>query len=347
MKRIPRLDLDHILDHTEQYWRELAGGRIFLTGCTGFFGIWILEGFLAAERRLGVRFDITLLTRNPDSFLKDHPQFEGENSLHFIQGDIRSFAFPDGSFSHVIHGATTRARETFENEPPLSKFETVAMGTRRVLDFCVDKKSPSLLYLGSGSAYGNQPGGAIQLEEDSPYAPDTLNPEAALGHGKRVAEFFCAAYAKQHSLTIKMTRCFSFLGPYLPLDIHYAVGNFIHDGIEGRAIKIKGDGIAVRSYLYMSDLVIWLLTIFSRGESMRIYNVGSEEAHSILDLAELVSHSFSPAIPIEHSCFQHQSPGTPAANFYIPSTKRARTELGLVQKVSLSEAVKRTIEFYR
>jgi len=347
MKRIASSDLDHILDCTEAYWRELSQGRIFLTGCTGFFGIWILESFIAAERRFGVSFDLTLLTRNQDAFLKGHPQFSGRSGFCFVRGDITSFCFPEGGFSHVIHGATTRDRETFNNEPPLGKFQTVAMGTRRVLDFCVEKKVDSMIYLGSGAAYGKQAEGVPLMMEDSFVAPDTMNPDLALGHSKRVAEFFCAAYSKQHALKVKMTRCFSFLGPHLPLDIHYAIGNFIRDGLEDRAIKIKGDGLPVRSYLYMSDLVIWLLTILFKGESQRIYNVGSEDARSIAELAEVVGRCFDPEIPVERPAVQQSAPATASPDIYLPSTLRARTELGLEQTVLLEDGIRKTIEFYR
>lgn len=347
MKRISVQDLDHILDRTESCWRELSKARFFLTGCTGFFGVWILESFLRAGQKYGIPFDLTLLTRNPETFLHNHPQFAGRDGFRFVRGDIAAFAFPAGGFSHVIHGATTRAQETFDNEPPLGKFQTVAEGTRRVLDFCVEKKACSMIYLGSGSAYGKQPAGVPLMAEDSLLAPETMNADAALGHSKRVAEFFCAAYAERYSLDIKITRCFSFLGPHLPLDIHYAAGNFVRDGIKGRAIRLKGDGRPVRSYLYMSDLVIWLMTILFKGKSLHIYNVGSENGRSIRELAELVGKSFDPPLPVEQSVIPESAPATAAPDFYVPSTLRARTELGLEETVSLEEGIRKTIEFYR
>jgi len=346
MKRIAQEDLDEILSRTEHYWRELARGRIFLTGCTGFFGVWILECLLAAREKWGLRFDLSLLSRNPEAFLGVYPQFAGLSGVQFVRGDVVSFPSPDGAFSHVVHGAATRAHETFHHEPPLAKFQTVAMGTRRVLDFCVEKKVESVIYLGSGAACGRQPENVLLMPEDGAVAPDTMNPHAALGHAKRVAEFFCAAYALEHDLKIKIARCFSFVGPHLPLDIHYAIGNFIRDGIEGRAIKIKGDGQPVRSYLYMTDLVIWLLTILFNGAPLRIYHVGSEDGRSIGELAATVGQCFDPAVPVERAAEQQAAPPTASPDRYVPSTQRARTELGLEQTVSLADAIRRTIKFH-
>jgi UDP-glucuronate decarboxylase len=174
-----------------------------------------------------------------------------------------------------------------------------------------------------------------------------MNPAAALGHSKRAAEFFCAAYAQEFGLKVKMTRCFSFLGPHLPLDIHYAIGNFIRDGLLRRPISVKGDGRPVRSYLYMSDLVVWLMTILFRGEPSRIYNVGSEDGRSIRELAEVVGRCFDPVLPVEMLAAPVSSPATAAPDIYVPCTRRVRAELGLDETVSLEEGIQKTLAFSR
>src|SRR3989338_4961828 len=100
-----------------------------------------------------------------------------------------------------------------------------------------------------------------RLPEEYFGAPYPADVKSAWGESKRAAEFICGYYADRYGLEIKIARCFSFVGPYLPLDIHYAVGNFIRDALKGGPLRIKGDGTPVRAYLYAADLAVWLWTI--------------------------------------------------------------------------------------
>jgi nucleoside-diphosphate-sugar epimerase len=317
---------------------------MFLTGCTGFFGVWLLETFRRADERLGLGLDLTLLSRNPDAFLGEHPHLAPTPRLRYLRGDIRSFAFPQGTFSHVLHGATTNARETFAGEDPLRKFDTVALGTRRVLEFCESSAVPDLLYIGSGAIYGRRTT-PEPIAEDDPIAPDPMDVGLTLGHAKRTAELFCAIYGARGSTRIKIARCFSFVGPQLPLDIHYAIGNFLADALAGRPITVTGTGLPVRSYMYMSDLVVWLITILLRGRPLRPYNVGSSHGLTILELASLVAESNGGA---REAAGPVLSPRTTAgADSYVPSTDRARDELSVTETVSLGPAIVKTLASLR
>src|SRR5512141_1594835 len=99
-------DLDHILEHTHDLWDELRGERIFITGGTGFFGCWLLESFLWANDHLNLNCQTTVLSRSPDAFQKKAPHLAGHEAVSVIQGDVRTFEFPSGEFSHIIHTAT-------------------------------------------------------------------------------------------------------------------------------------------------------------------------------------------------------------------------------------------------
>ena len=337
-------DLDEVLANTPGIWEEIRGKRIFITGGTGFFGCWFLESFLWANEKLDLKASALVLTRNPAEFKKTAPHLASNPAIKFHIGDVRDFEFPDGEFSHIIHAAATSAVATYNNEDPLIKYDTVVEGTRHTLDFAVKCGAKKVLYTSSGVVYGKQPSEITHIPEDYVGAPDPTDVKSAWGESKRAAEFLCAYYANKYGIEIKIARCFSFVGPYLPLDIHYAIGNFIRDALGGGPVLVNGDGLPRRSYLYASDLTIWLWTILFKGVSCRPYNVGSENDVTIAELAKVVVSCFHS--PIEVKIAKLLGLDKPLER-YVPSTKRAQTELGLKQTVSLEEAIKRTVRLFK
>ena len=311
----------------------LRGARLFLTGGTGFIGKCLLETLLPvnAKLRLGVR--LVLLTRDPKNIRAYFPHLANDPAVEFHLGDVRSFEFPKGPFSHVIHGA-------FD---PSAIHDTIVQGTRRTLDFTMACGATRFLFLSSGAVYGKQPPGLSHVPETYTGAPDSDDPSSAYGEGKRCAEFLCEEYSRQHGFTAAIARCFAFVGPHLPLNAHFAIGNFIRDAIAGGPIRIEGDGTPYRSYLYTSDLAIWLWTILLRGENCRPYNVGSEVSLSIGELAQEVANTLDPSL----ATFIAKPAVAPVIpQRYVPCTERARSELGLQETVPLRDAIRRTAAWY-
>lgn len=331
---LPREDLQHVVDHTRQLWGELRGQRLFITGGTGFFGCWLLETFAFANDELALQSQATVLTRDAAGFRKKAPHLASHPAVRLVEGDVRSFAFPEGEFSHVIHAATTSSAPVHS----LEMLDTIVEGTRRVLDFAVACGARRFLLTSSGAVYGKQPPDLAQIPEEYSGAPDPADPNSAYGEGKRVAELLCAIYQREHAIQTTIARCFAFVGPHLPLDAHFAIGNFIRDAMAGGPIVVK-NGAPFRSYLYAADLAVWLWTILFKGAAARPYNVGSDAAMTITQLARVVAEMFGVSTT--------ESEPSVSATRYVPSTARAQTELGLAARIGLGEAIEKTAGWHR
>ena len=205
----------------------------------------------------------TVLTRDPERFAAAAPHVAGHAAVKLHAGDVKSFDFPTADCSHVLHMAT----EAGPNMSPSASFQTAIAGPERVLAYAALSGAQKLLLTSSGAVYGKQPPDCDRLSEDYTGAPRPEDASAGYGHGKRAAEYLCSVAAAETDLEVKIARCFAFVGPLLPLDADFAIGNFIRDALDRDHIEVKGDGTARRSYLYAADLAIWLWTILVRGES--------------------------------------------------------------------------------
>ena len=336
-------EIDASISRLTAHWEHLRNAQLFITGGTGFIGRWLLETLVRANELHDLNLSATVLTRVPQAFRNMAPELGRSNCIRLYQGDVRNFNFPEGRFTHVIHGAATAATATFHKvEDPLTKFETTFDGARRTLDFAVASGMPRVLMLGSGSFYGTMAMGQKAYSEDYAVAPSLANMDAAMGHAKRSAEFLSACYGQRYGMSVSTARCFTFVGPHLPLDIHYAIGNFIRDALWNDAITVSGNGTPVRSYMYVGDLIAWLITLLLTGQAGRAYNVGSDRAISIGDLARLIAMRISPEKEVR--ILTPSNFGEPA-HHYIPDITRARTEMGLDVWTSLEQAIDTTASF--
>lgn len=343
MQLLPADDLDHVLRHTMDVWPTLKGSRLFITGGTGFFGTWLLESFVTAVERHGLGAHAVVLTRDPAAFASRLPHLAQHPAIECWRGDVRTFSFRERRFSHVIHAATYAGVPSVAPDPR-EMFSTIVDGTRRVLEFAQHCGTSTVLFTSSGAVYGTQPPHVTHVPEDYVGAPNPVDARSAYGESKRAAELLCAMHGDAAGFQVKIARCFAFVGPRLPVDLNYAVGNFVRDGLRGGPIRVTGDGRPYRSYLYAADLAAWLWTILAQGAPLRPYNVGGDAAITIGELANVVAGSFEPPVRVE--CTHHEQSARPADR-YVPAIARATTELGLRPHISLVDAVRRTVAWHQ
>jgi nucleoside-diphosphate-sugar epimerase len=330
-------DLEHIVVHAEDVLRELKQERVFITGGTGFFGKWMLAGLTHANARLDLGLELTVLVRQHEAFHRANPALAGDPAIRWVAGDVRDFAKPAGQFGHVIHAAAN----TLGADSQAVLFSTIVDGTRRVADFARQAKVGNFLFVSSGAVYGRQPAEMERVGEGFSGAPDCTAIDSTYGEAKRAAEVACAIAASDGGVKPKIARCFAFLGPGLPLDAHFAAGNFLRDALRGNEIEVASDGTSTRSYLYPADLVCWLMKIMMHGDALRPYNVGSDVAVTVAQLAATIGTHAHVGSRVK------KSPGPSPGPRYVPDVSRARTELGLEVRIDLDDAIVRTLAWYR
>ena len=333
---VPKGDIEHCYQTMGiETWLQLAGQRIFITGGTGFVGKWLLATLIEANATLGLACKITVLSRNPAEFLCKWPEIK--ECVNWVLGDVRSFSMSKERFDVVIHAATDVVRHA----SPEEIFSTCVEGTRSVLELSYRCQASKLLLVSSGAVYGALPSGMTHVSETYLDDIDSLQLGSAYSEGKRQSELLVAR-ANINQLEVKIARIFALVGPHLPLDKHFAIGNFIGAAMTNAKIVIRGDGTPYRSYLYAADMSAWLWSILLKGKPGEAYNVGAEESISIIQLARRVCQVLDSKSRIE--VLGHSIQGA-IQDFYVPNCKKAMRDFGLPKPLTLDESILRTAEW--
>ena len=292
--------------------------KILLTGGTGFFGKSILD---ILKRGNLPGYEFTILSRDPEKFLRNFPEFSGLPQVKFISGDVRNFEV-SGSFEAMILGATP-ASVTVPDEEMRSIIIDGTLNSLKIARSCGVKK---LLFISSGAVYGRQK--VSHVPENA-----SCEPVTAYGIAKLEAEKLCFT----SGIPAVSARCFAFTGKYLDRNIHFAIGNFMRDALAGTEITVNGDGTPLRSYLYADDLVRWLFNLLERGRNGQAYNAGSDRAVSIAELAQTVAAILAPqaAVKINGTTEAGKVPQP-----YVPDITLSRSENLSCETVNLAEAIR-------
>jgi UDP-glucuronate decarboxylase len=299
--------------------------RILLTGGTGFFGRSILR-FCKEQDSSGLNVpQILVVSRNPDSFLVKYPEFGELNWLSFFKCDVEDaesvLNIPHCDF--VLHAAANST--SLKNFSEIDRRDQIINGTKNILNFVVKYKIKKLLYISSGAVYGNSNFKKPFINETLLREYDSLDNTEIYGKAKLEAEHLCILYGNHYNFKITIARCFAFAGRDLPLNEHFAIGNFVYDAIFSENIILKSSGNSVRSYLSQDDLAKWLFVLLIHGKNKNIYNVGSDKPISIYDLAFMVRNLISPSKKIQ-ICNKNTSA---ADSIYVPSINKVRNEYNL------------------
>ena len=308
---------------------------ILFIGGTGFFGKAFLNYIKSNTSNIN---SVTIVGRSAENFLENNKEFIELDNVRYVYGDILNdlSQLKDISFSHVIHAAADSTNVT--NLSHLQRYKQIVEGTKNVLEFVRHHLPESkLLFISSGGVYGDMPSNKKSFIESDMWKSDILDSSNVYTVSKRTAEHLCSLYYDEYNLNISIARCFCFSGIHLPLNVHFAIGNFIKDALANDDIIIKGDGKSIRSYLDQDDLSEWILEILKKDSFKKtVYNIGSDESISISELAFLVRDISKKPIEVK---ILNENDSNLKRSIYVPECKKIKEKFNLTQRVSLPDSI--------
>jgi len=233
-----------------------------------------------------------ILSRSVNNFKKAHHEFINPR-IEYINGDIAFLDFlPEADL--IIHAATSTRQIDYLNNP-FGEKENTEKGVSNYIKLAKKfHKNSKIVYCSSGAVYGKQPSNLNNISEDFPFSDvntlSVVKRDYALS--KRNAESQIKEFGAR-GYNVSIARCFAFYGKYLPKDGHFAYSSFLESAKNGKDIIVSANREVIRSYMHADDLVESLIKIaLNSNPSCPIYNVGSDQAISIFDLAEEIAEKY-------------------------------------------------------
>ena len=306
---------------------DLLNGKVLLLGASGFVGS-------------SLRDEISV-----DSQLW-HYATSAQDELRrgFCSWNILNASTLSPSYNIILHAATPASAELNATDPK-RMYELNVIAMTNVVEFAArHKRPPIVLFTSSGAVYGDAPDSLERFPEDWPVAISSNEQSSAYARGKIEAERILQEATRTGKCIGLITRMFAFSGIHLPIDRHFAIGNFVRDVVNSRAITIRSDGSSIRSYMDGKDMATWLLRIIEAGSPGEIYHVGSERSISIGNLASLVAERYQ-LLTDNEALIKILGKSSPldGVSHYVPSTKWTREKLNLQETVSLELSIDQMI----
>jgi len=343
MFKLPKQDLVNLAKEFSSEINTFNKKSFLITGGTGFIGKWLIAVLNELNRINDFHISLTILTRDKNKFISAFKDDEDLKNLKFIESDIRhldNINNKELAFDYIVLGAND-ATYDFSLNPNLLT-DTLIGGTRLMIEKFVTNKTNTILHLSSGAVYGDIAKLNNGVKENDKANFDITNLGSMYGISKLLVESILNDLSIKKDIKIINARCFAFVGPYLPLDKHFAVGNFINNCLNSEPIVINGDGSPVRSYMYAADMVKGLLKSLQSKKSSAI-NIGSDKAISISDLANLISNELgNPNVVIKNNGKSHPE----KSNYYLPDISLLKS-LGYEESYDLRSSITKTYKFYK
>ena len=334
---LPHGDLKEIIKRTEKIAFELANSKILITGSTGFIGTWLTNALILLDHTYDLGMQLYLTSRNIGKSrekLKSFPR----SKIKYLEIDYGSESqLPYTELSHIVFSSTPSQPSTGGSSD--SVMEIVSRNSfKSLVEIAKSQKNPLIFCnLSSGAVYGKK---LLNQGRAKEIIISSVTPDSGLDKYRKVKlelELELEELSSSGQIQGSNPRLFAFTGPGISLDAHFAIGNFMNNALKDEVINIKGNPNTQRSYLYPTDLIVWLINLLVK-PTLNPIHIGSENLISLSELANKIAEIFSS---------QGVSIGDDSTelSFYAPETIQTRKFLNVSEEVSLDDSLLRWKEW--
>lgn len=334
------MDIDKLFTAKYIEWDCFKNSSFFVTGATGLIGSIVVKTLCYFKKKTGANIKIYTYVRNMDKFKK---MYGHNDQIEVIVGDIRDSIQIKNRVDYIIHAAgVTTSKYMVTN--PVETLMTSILGTENVLRLAREHKVKGMVFLSSMEIYGITKAYMNPITEDKLGYIDILNARSSYSEGKRVCELFCASYAQEYNVPVKIARLAQTFGAGVSKNETKVYASFAKNAISGEDIVLHTAGDGMGNYCYTTDAVGALLCLLTRGNAGEAYTVvNSKNSMKIKDMAALVAKNWGGKVVFE----------IPEENIYgyapascMKLSGEKMESLGWKAEVGLKEMYERMIKYW-
>ncbi len=317
--------------------------RILITGGAGFIGSHLAEKLLDAGSQVAILDDLSTGKFENIQHLAGRPGFS------FAIDSITNATVLDrlASESQLIVHLAAAVGVKLVVEQPVQTIETNIMGAEAVLKAAARYRA-KVLIASTSEVYGKGVRVPFREDDDVVLGPTSRN-RWAYAASKMVDEFLGLAYYQKYSLPVVIARLFNTVGPRQVGRYGMVIPRFVGQALSGNPITVYGDGSQSRCFCDVSDTVRALEMLLENEKAVgKVFNVGSTEEITILDLARRVKKLTGSDSPITFIPYDEAyAPGFEDMQRRVPDTSRIRTMTGWKPRNNLDDILQRVIAWLR
>jgi UDP-glucose 4-epimerase len=315
--------------------------KVLITGGAGFVGSHLAQRCLEQGDEVYVIDDLSTGSIDNIQRLKVRPTFHYE--IESIANERQVAELVD--LCDIVYHLAAAVGVRLIVESPVRTIETNIRGTEIVLAQAA-KKGKRVLLTSSSEVYGKLEHVPFREDDDVVMGP-TSRSRWSYACSKAIDEFLALAYWKERRLPTVIARLFNTVGPRQSGRYGMVIPNFVQQALAGRDITVFGDGSQRRCFMHVEDAVTALVGLAEHPSAVgQVYNVGSSEEVTILELAERVkklTRSDSRIVFIPYA--EAYEEGFEDMLRRVPDTTKIRNLLGFRQERALDDVLRSVIEF--